>query len=246
MVVYLRKQSHNRLSIRLCKKLRNRLTCRPDLHNASVGWSSPVATKVWIKPQKRVEKGQKMYHPKAIATGVVDIQRHHCLSVYSADTWEKSRFLTFEKNLLPKTHPRNQYFYHALFEAWFSRCSPNSDLGLAQNSLKTKRFGKHFYLTTTCCIAPNGDVNVISTKSQKFFSYKSGVLQILYIFPLIAASAVALNEHRRILFLYSFATKCMNMAVIYILYALKLKHWLRSNSVSWSFYLPAQLNHTHV
>jgi len=46
------------------------------------------------------------------------------------------------------------------------------------------------------------------------------MLQILYILPVTAASAVALNEHRTfLLFLYGFKTKCVNMAVIYILYA---------------------------
>jgi len=63
----------------------------------------------------------------------------------------------------------------------------------------------------------------MSRPLQKFLSDNSGMLQILYILPLTAASVVALNEHRRFLFLYSFATKCLNMAVIYILYALKLK-----------------------
>jgi len=53
--------------------------------------------------------------------------------------------------------------------------------------------------------------------------------QILYILHLTAASAVALNEHRRFLFLFSFTINCMNMAVVYILYAFKLKPWLKSN-----------------
>jgi len=37
--------------------------------------------KVWIKIQKRVEKGNKMGRAEAIQTGVVDFQRYHCLSV---------------------------------------------------------------------------------------------------------------------------------------------------------------------
>jgi len=61
------------------------------------------------------------------------------------------------------------------------------------------------------------------TKSNAFrscfwrtsFSDKAGKLQIPYILPLTAASVVALNEHRICLFLYNFATKCVNMAVIY-------------------------------
>jgi len=51
------------------------------------------------------------------------------------------------------------------------------------------------------------------------------MLQILYILPLTAASAVALNEHRKVLFLYNFATKCVNMAVVYLLYALANKQF---------------------
>jgi len=62
------------------------------------------------------------------------------------------------------------------------------------------------------------------------------MLQILYILPLIAATAEALNEYRRFLLLHRFKTKCVNMAVLYVLYTLKLKLWLRSNSVSKSFY----------
>jgi len=63
------------------------------------------------------------------------------------------------------------------------------------------------------------------------------MLQILYILPLTAALPVALNEYRKILCLYSFATDCVNIAVIHILYALKLMPWLGSNSVSKSFLL---------
>jgi len=37
------------------------------------------------------------------------------------------------------------------------------------------------------------------------------MLQILYILPLTATSAVALNEHRRFLFLFSFTTNCVNI-----------------------------------
>ena len=62
-------------------------------------------------------------------------------------------------------------------------------------------------------------------------SVRLRVLQILYNLPLSAASAAALNDHRRFLFLYSFKTKCVNMAVIHVLYALNLKLWLRSNPV---------------
>jgi len=45
---------------RLCKKLRNRPTCRHSFTQQLVSWSSPVVPKAWIKIQKRVEKGQKM------------------------------------------------------------------------------------------------------------------------------------------------------------------------------------------
>jgi len=40
----------------------------------------------------------------------------------------------------------------------------------------------------TFCIPPLGDVNFISSPSQKFLSDNSGMLQILYIFPLTVAS----------------------------------------------------------
>jgi len=58
-----------------------------------------------------------------------------------------------------------------------------------------------------CCITLKGDVDFISRPSQKMLSDDSGMLQIQYILPLTAASAVALNEHRRFLFYYSFKTK---------------------------------------
>ena len=50
--------------------------------------------------------------------------------------------------------------------------------------------------------------------------------------PLSAASAAALNDFRRFVFLYSFKIKCVNLAVLYALCALNLKLWLRSNLVS--------------
>jgi len=84
----------------------------------------------------------------------------------------------------------------------------------------------------TCCVPPIRDVNFISSPSQKFLCDNSDMLQILYILHLTATSAVALNEHRKFLFLHSFKAKCVNIAVIYILYVLKLKPWLRSTSDS--------------
>jgi len=51
-----------------------------------------------------------------------------------------------------------------------------------------------------CCITPKGDVNFISRPSQKCLSDNYGMLQIQYILPLTAASAVVLNEHGRFLF----------------------------------------------
>ena len=56
-----------------------------------------------------------------------------------------------------------------------------------------------------CYVTPKGDVKFISRPSQKCLSDNSSMLQIQYILPLTAASAVALNEHRRFLFLHSFA-----------------------------------------
>jgi len=51
-----------------------------------------------------------------------------------------------------------------------------------------------------CYVTPKGDVNLLSRPSQKCLSDNSGMLQIQYILPLTAASAVVLNEHRRFLF----------------------------------------------
>jgi len=79
------------------------------------------------------------------------------------------------------------------------------------------------------CNPPNGNVNFVWRPLQTIHAKNSGMLQILCILPLIAASVVAWNEHRR--FLYSFKTKCVDMAVIHVLYAIKLKLWLKSNSV---------------
>jgi len=62
-----------------------------------------------------------------------------------------------------------------------------------------------------------------------------------YILSLFAVSAVALNGYRRYLFLYSSETECVNMVVIYMLYDLKLKLWLRSNPVSKS----SLIRHSH-
>jgi len=72
-----------------------------------------------------------------------------------------------------------------------------------------------------CCIPPCGDenANFITRPSQKLLFDMSGVPQILYNLPLFVGSAAALNEHRWFLSLYGFK----NMAVIYILYTLKLK-----------------------
>ena len=61
-----------------------------------------------------------------------------------------------------------------------------------------------------------GDVNFISRPSQKFLFDNSAVLHILYKLPLSAASAAALNDHRIFLFLYSFKTKCLNIAVMWV------------------------------
>jgi len=55
--------------------------------------------------------------------------------------------------------------------------------------------------------------------------------------PLFVTSDVALNEHRRFLFMYSFKTKGVNMAITYVLYTLKLKIWIKSNQFSKSFLL---------
>jgi len=51
------------------------------------------------------------------------------------------------------------------------------------------------------CSPPNSNVNFVLRTLQTIHAKNSGMLQILYILPLIAASVVAWNEHRR--FLYS-------------------------------------------
>jgi len=66
----------------------------------------------------------------------------------------------------------------------------------------------------------------------KIHSDISGVLRMLCYLHLYVVSTVALNEHHRCLFSYSFETKCVNVAVIYVLYALKLKLWQKSSPVS--------------
>ena len=78
----------------------------------------------------------------------------------------------------------------------------------------------------------------------KIHSDISGVLQMLCNLPLSTALAVAWNEPHRFLFSYSFETKCVNVAVIYVLYALKLKLWLRSNPVS-KYLLLRKWDHRH-
>jgi len=80
-VVFLRKRSHNRLLLWLRNKLRNGPTCCCSLTQRLVSWSSPVVPNVWIKTQRRVEKGQKMGRAEAIKTWDVDFQRCHCWSV---------------------------------------------------------------------------------------------------------------------------------------------------------------------
>jgi len=85
----------------ICNKLRNRPTCCRSLTQPLISWSSPVVSKVWIKTQGRVEKGQKIGRAEAIQTEVINFQPYHCLSVSacSRDSWEKSRLLTLKTNL---------------------------------------------------------------------------------------------------------------------------------------------------
>ena len=91
---------------------RNRPIYRCSSTQRLVSWYSPVVAKVWIKTQRRVEKGQKMDHAEAIQTGVLDFQCYHCLSVCSVDTCEKSRLLTLKTNLATccQKSSHNQYF----------------------------------------------------------------------------------------------------------------------------------------
>jgi len=50
-------------------KLRN--TCRRSLSPRLVRWSCPVVPKVWVKTQRRVEKGHKMGRTEVIQTRVM-------------------------------------------------------------------------------------------------------------------------------------------------------------------------------
>ena len=92
-------------------KFRN--TCRRSLTQRLVRWSSPVVPKVRVETRTRVAKGQKLGRAQVIQTGVVCFQRHHCLSVCSLDTWEKSRLLTLRTNLATycQNHSHNHYFF---------------------------------------------------------------------------------------------------------------------------------------
>ena len=97
-VVYLRKQSHYRLSLRFCTKA----YFSSPLKARFVSWSSPAVPELWVESQTRVEKGRKMGRTEAIQIGVVYklyFERCHCLSVsvYSVVTWEKSRWLQGRK-----------------------------------------------------------------------------------------------------------------------------------------------------
>ena len=97
----------------------------PQLTQRFVSWSIPVVPRVWIKTQRRVEKGQKMGLARAIQTCDVYFQRYHCLSVSacSVGTWEKSRLLTLQTNLAACCQKSliQSLFYHTLFEAWVIR-----------------------------------------------------------------------------------------------------------------------------
>jgi len=89
------------------------VTCRRSLTQRLVSWSSPVVSKVRIRTQRRVGKGQKMGRAEAIQTGVINFQLYPCLSACSIDTWEKSRLLTLKTNLATccKNQPHFQYFF---------------------------------------------------------------------------------------------------------------------------------------
>ena len=111
MVVVLWKRRHKQLSHGSAVKFRN--TCRRSLTQRLVSWSSPVVPKVWVETRTRVAKGQKMGRAQVIQTGFVCFQRHHCLSVCSLDTWEKSRLLTLRTKLATycQNHSHNHYFF---------------------------------------------------------------------------------------------------------------------------------------
>jgi len=66
------------------------------------------------------------------------------------------------------------------------------------------------------------------------------MLQILYILPLTAALAVALNENR--LCLYSFATNCVNIAVIHNTHCVCLEAYaLAGQQISFKVFFITQL-----
>jgi len=106
----------------------NRPTCHRGLTYRLVGWSSPVAPKVWIKTHIPRE-GSKNGSRRGDLTGVVDFQRYHCLSasVCSVDTWEKSILLTLKTNLATccQKSSTQSVFFNTLFDAWVTTRSPN-------------------------------------------------------------------------------------------------------------------------
>jgi len=59
----------------------------------------------------------------------------------------------------------------------------------------------------------------------------------------LSVALVVAGGHCIFLFSHSFETKCVDMAVISVLHAFKLKRWLRSNPVS-KFFI-TQLGHRH-
>ena len=118
-----------------------RPTCRCSSTQRLVSWSSPVVPKVWIKTQRRVEKGQKMGLTEAIQTGVIKFQLYHCLSasVCSADTWEKSRLLTLKTSLATccQKSPMLPVFFS--YVVWCLGRQVFTKLGFGSRS---KKFGK--------------------------------------------------------------------------------------------------------
>ena len=103
---------------------------------SSQPWSKPNPKQGWRRVKNWV--AQRRSKPVLCSSCVfkvpllvcVYLQRKHLTKRVDCDIQNKL------SSLLPKTSMRSSFF-HTLFETWVARCIPNSDLGRAQQSLRT-------------------------------------------------------------------------------------------------------------
>jgi len=93
-----------------------------------------------------VTKGQKIGRAEAIQTGVVYFQRYHCLSLSVAYRYMRNELNNDIRNELSnfgycQKSPIQSFFIFLVsclrLGLLLEACSPNSDLGSAQKSLRT-------------------------------------------------------------------------------------------------------------